>query len=191
MHDGESAPEGIKIRLHPPPASVWSMAATVGLSVRDEYKTVEVMKKVRLDSGHVDYNDYLMQVGPGVIFALFSCRVDGPHWSEVALAVYRHYETEDLRYVFRVDVVNDHAVDLVTNRLYVPDNGLRWPDHEARVWEQATPEFRALLSTPPVRGVAGLVLGGFKGTKRISGVTTWASDGRTRLQMLVALENCS
>ncbi|KAJ5577920.1 uncharacterized protein N7459_006884 [Penicillium hispanicum] len=190
VQDGGWAQAGERVRKSPPPGSVWRMVSDLDLPIHHHYKIITILKKARVESDKAYYNDYVIQVGPGVIFALFSTRVNGPHWSEIALAVYRHYETADLRYVFRVDVVNDAAVELIANQLYTPANGLQWPDHEPKVWEQGTPEYRALLSTPPVRGVASVALGGFdRGAKHISGITTWAGYGKIPLQILVVLEN--
>ena len=191
QHDGWTS-GGERIRMNPPPRSVCNMAASVGLPIDPCYKDVSVQKRVQLESGGEYYhNEYLMRIGPGVIFSLFSNRMNGPHWSEIALAVYRHYETEELRYVFRVDVVNHAAVDFVTKHLYTLQNDLTWPDYEAKVWEPGSSEYRALLSTPPVRGVAALVLGGYeRDTKHIAGVATWVDRKKNLLQMLVVLQSC-
>jgi hypothetical protein len=55
------------------------------------------------------------------IFASTSRTLNGPHWSEIAEAAYRPFETENLRHVFQSNVVNDGTVEhMETYRL----NGL-------------------------------------------------------------------
>lgn len=167
---------------------MWREAKEVGLPDAEVYKTVTLAQLVRKPNGELHHNEYILQIGPGCIFALLSCQVNGPRWSDIALAVYNHYEKEDLRYVFRVDVVNDITRSLVTKSLYSARNGLRWPDIEIRAWKHDTPEYKALWSPPNARGVAGLVLGGFnRGTKYVPEIVTWADRGRRLLQMLFVI----
>ncbi|KAJ5086183.1 hypothetical protein N7532_010954 [Penicillium argentinense] len=78
---------------------------------------------------------------------------------------YRPYETEELRYVFRVHVVNDETHDFVGD-LYTKFD-YYWPNMQARNWERGSHEYHDLLDTPNVRGVVTLVLGEFaRGTRR-------------------------
>jgi hypothetical protein len=133
-------------------------------------------------------NDYVFVVGPGVICALFSDRYDGPHWSEIALAVYRHYETEELKYVFRVHVVNDKTHDFVGD-LYTKFD-YDWPNMQARNWERGSHEYSGLLATPNVRGVVALMLGEFaRGTRYVPYVMTWTDNyqKRGRLHMCIPI----
>ncbi|KAJ6013352.1 hypothetical protein N7540_007943 [Penicillium herquei] len=166
----------IKPRLARPPLQIEEVVRAYNLSDDRKYKMVVIQKS---DDDFL-INDYYLMTGPGVIFSLNCHREDGPHWSEIVSAAYRHYETAgvDLRYVFRVNVVNP-TTSLLISRLYRA-NGLAWPDPELMHWRYDTPEYRAILSTPNGRGVAALVIGGFeRGTKYISEIITWAnSDGQ-------------
>lgn len=191
-HGGAWSPEEDQTSLDPDtahpsllPRTVWREAKEIGLPNDEVDKTVNLAQLFRNPNGELHHNEYILQVGPVCIFALLSCRVNGPHWSDIALAVYYHYETEDLRYVFRVDVVNDITRSLVTKNLYSARNGLRWPDIVMRAWRHDIPEYTALWSTPNARGVAGLVLGGF--TKYVPEIVTWADRGRRLLQMLFVI----
>lgn len=133
-------------------------------------------------------NEYDFITGPGCIFALNSKRVNGPHWSEIALAVYRYFQREKLEYVFRVNVINEETNQVIRNSLYTSQNGLSWPDCLLRVWVHGTPEFTAVLGTPNVQGVAALILGEYpRGTKTIREIYTWASPVSMWLQMAVRI----
>lgn len=168
------------------PRSIREAAMNVGLPNKQVYRLITVRKITTGCDGCPSMNQYDIMVGPGCIFALVSVRCDGPNWSEIALAVYRHFQTEQLRYVFRVNVVNYEAKETV-KQLY-PELGLQWPDYEPRVWAHGTSEYTTLLGTVNVRGVAALVLGGFdRGTKTIRKVYTWACRGRQLLQIMVPI----
>lgn len=171
------------------PRSVREVATGVGLPNGRAYRVIIVRKGTTAPDGSPEANEYEVMVGPGCIFAMFSERFDGKNWSDIALAVYRHFQEEKLRYVFRVDVVNEETKDLVTKQLY-PQKGLRWPDHKPRVWKHGTPEYKALLGTVNGRGVAALVLGGFeRGTKTIREVHTWAAYGKQFLQVMIPISD--
>ncbi|KAJ6088423.1 hypothetical protein N7486_009684 [Penicillium sp. IBT 16267x] len=140
------------------------------------------------ESGGKTNNDYLLQTGPGVIFALESKCIDGPHWSDIALATYRFYEAEDLRCVFRVNV-NNPVTTAIVRDIYLRNNR-RWPDRLRSYWWHGTQEYQAILSTPNARGVAALILGGFeRGTRWIPVIITWAdtTHARAYLQMLFVI----
>jgi hypothetical protein len=83
---------------------------------------------------------------PGCIFARAGYRKDGPNWSEIALAIYRHFETEDLGYVFQVNVANDDTKDLV-KRMY-EHNGFEYRSRGTRVWKYGKSEYKAIWTTP-------------------------------------------
>ncbi|KAJ5729284.1 uncharacterized protein N7483_003792 [Penicillium malachiteum] len=162
-----------KPELVPPPPQIQAVVRAYNLSDDRNYKQVVIQQS----HGTFWINDYYLLTGPGVVFSLNCHREDGPHWSEIVSAAYRHYQTTgvDLRYVFRVNVVNPTTL-LLISRLYRA-NGLAWP-HSKRVrWKYDTPEYQAILSTPNGRGVAALAIGGFKrGTRYISEIITWTSS---------------
>lgn len=169
------------VPLHFPPASVANVVANLGFPSDRSYRRVLLRKATRMPDGSYAWNKYVLVVGPGVIFATLSRRYDGPNWSEIALAVYRHFETESIRYVFRVDVMNGDAEDLVRYHLHEPGSGLRFEQGTPRAWSHGTPEYQALLGTVNCRGVAALVLGEFdRGTKKIPEIFIFANP----LQML-------
>ncbi|KAJ5727177.1 hypothetical protein N7493_004997 [Penicillium malachiteum] len=174
-------------KLSRPPAEIEDVVRAYKLSGKKKYKMVVIQKSDR----YFLTNDYFLLTGPGVIFSLNCHREDGPHWSEIVSAAYRHYETAgvDLRYVFRVNVVNP-ITTLLISRLY-RENGLAWPDTELVHWDYDTPEYRAILSTPNGRGVAALVIGGLgeRGTKYISEIITWASSDGRQFHMLFVISH--
>ncbi|KAJ5915516.1 hypothetical protein N7466_011449 [Penicillium verhagenii] len=158
-----------------PPSNLKLMLRSRHLSTGRKYTRVVLRQRRRSSKSGcgTTRNDYVLQTGPGVICALDSRRIDGPHWSDIAIATYRKYETEDLRYVFRVNVNNPVTTATVCD-IYL-QNGLPAPDARCRAWCHGTPEYQAILSTPNARGVSALVLGGFeRGTKWIPTIITWA-----------------
>lgn len=123
--------------------------AEIGLPSAQVYKWLVLAK---------DHNNYVILFGPGCIFARAGYRKNRPNCSEIALVVYRHFETEDLGYVFQANVVNEDNKDLV--KRMCERNGFKYRSRGARVWKYGTSHYRAIWATPNARGVAGLVLGG-------------------------------
>lgn len=152
------------------------MAEPFDLSEEQVYKHIVLKKKA--DHGDED-NAYYLIIGPGVIFAVDIIREDGPHWSEIALAAYRHYETKELAYVFQFDVVNHVTGEFVKEYLYgIPYSFPRIApvDMYLREWGPDLDEskYHALLATPNVRGSVALLLGSFvPGTMHIPHIHTW------------------
>ncbi|KAJ5096939.1 hypothetical protein N7456_007660 [Penicillium angulare] len=179
--------------LYPPPPRLWPALAELGISLERRYQALSIKQTVNKvvyggpsNNEQLVVNDYFLQTGPGVLFSLSSRRSYGWHWSEVALAAYRQYETAELRYVFRVDVTNAFTLRTVA-RIYQM-NGKTWPSPFC--WSYGTPEYQALLSTPNGRGVAALVIGGYEaGTRFISQICTWADPENQCLQMLFVISN--
>ncbi|KAJ5628202.1 hypothetical protein N7490_010430 [Penicillium lividum] len=173
-----------------PPGNLASALQSHHLPLKRKYTRIVLRQRRRpsKSGGGKTENSYLLQTGPGVIFALESKRIDGPHWSEIALAAYRSYEVKKLRYVFRVNVINPITTAIV--REIYAKNHCQWPDRRRECWWHGTPEYQAILSTPNARGVAALVLGGFeRGTRYIPVIMTWAdtTHARAYLQMLFVI----
>lgn len=127
-------------------------------------------------------------MAPGCLFIEQMFRKSGPFASEISLLLYREYfSLNSLKYVFLTDIINQDTKGFVATKLYVPSNGLSWPDPEHRVWGSGTPEFEALLGTKLGRFVARFVLGAFeKGSRRISRILTWCEN--CHLQMRFDIE---
>lgn len=175
--------------LTPLPWSILPAAKQLGIATKPIYKTVSLFKLVK-DSAESDYSDYIIQVGPGVIVSQLSSRFLGPHWSDVALAVYKQYETAPLKYVFRVDITNEIVERLISEEIYSVKTGLEWPDSIRREWQIGTCEYKALLGTPLGRGVVALVLRGYdRGTKLISSISTFSDEHKVSMHMVFVISD--
>lgn len=127
-----------------------------------------------------DFTRFKALVGPGVIWIadIARNRKNGPPISEVSLAFYRKYFSQELRYVFVDGVINVKTKGLIIDELY-PSIGVEWlPDHcdehTPTIWEFGTPGYDAILGSPIGRLVAFIVLGGFpRGTHRIRKIVIW------------------
>ncbi|KAJ5458403.1 hypothetical protein N7475_009791 [Penicillium sp. IBT 31633x] len=144
------------------------------------------LKQYGCSGGHhqSEWNIYMQSTGPGAIFTENIARSFGPYWSQIAQAQYqrdRHIDT--LRYVYFIDVQNQHTSPYVETRLY-PRFGLAWEDDIlAQEWEYATREYQELLGTKLGRAVARLVLGAWpKGTHRIDKIVTWTLFGLLQMR---------
>lgn len=175
--------------LTPLPWSILPVAKEFGISTEPIYKTVSLFKLVK-DDAESDYSDYIIQVGPGVIVSQLSSRFLGPHWSDVALAVYQRYETAPLKYVFRVDITNEVTERLISEEIYSAKTGLSWPDSMRREWKFGSCEYQALLGTPLGRGVVALVLRGWdRGTKLISSISTFSDEHKISMHTLFIISD--
>lgn len=175
--------------LDPPPSQTMDALTHFDLPTDKVYRSMRLTKKLRepIPWHSPMLNNYFMLAGPGVLMSVAASRKTGPYWSEVALAVYRHYETQDLRYVFRLDVINRDTCSGV-KEIY-ERNGLKL-DHHRMHWKFDTPEHRAIMATPHGMGAAALVLGGFeRGTRCLSEIITWADPVNGNLQMLFIIGN--
>ncbi|KAJ6109564.1 hypothetical protein N7486_001799 [Penicillium sp. IBT 16267x] len=159
IFDGNSPPDPLTASRYFPPGNLRPVLKRHGISTKRRYTRVVLRQRRRgSKSGGKTKNDYLLQTGPGVIFALESKRIDGPHWSDIALAAYRFYEAEELRCVFRVNV-NNPVTTAIVRDIYLRNNR-RWPDRLRSYWWHGTQEYQAILSTPNARGVVALIFGG-------------------------------
>lgn len=161
---------------HQLPYRLWKQAVQLGQPDQTIYKGISLQREYT-GGDRVLFNDYDILVGPGVIFAVYSERYDDPHWSGIELAVYRHFETEGLKYVFRFNVTNTETSDFVTKSLYSLSNDKDWPSMNLMQWELVSPKYHALLATPIVRGVVGFLLEGFpRESPCIPCILTWVDD---------------
>ncbi|CAG8163296.1 unnamed protein product [Penicillium olsonii] len=96
------------------------------------------------------WSEYVHWVVEGAIIAAAIARYHGPHWSDVALAHYRH-ETKPF-----------------VKKLY-SDGKIRMKNEPAaKFWAYGTDEYQGILGTAIGRGVASIVLGAWpRGTHRI------------------------
>ena len=123
-------------------------------------------------------------MAPGCLFIEQMFRNSGPFASEISTLLYReHFPLDSLRHVFLMDIINADTKRFVATQLYVPSNGLSWPDPEHRVWELGTADFEVLLGTRLGGFVARLVLGAFeKGSRQISRIVTWCENGHLQMR---------
>lgn len=113
----------------------------------------------------------------------------GPHWSDVALAVYKQDTAiHTLRCVFMCSVENDETLPLVGKVLY-RNYLLPGPEKRAAIptidtWNLHTPEFQQILGTQLGRAVARLVLGAWpvKGPHQITRIHTWFVAGALHMR---------
>lgn len=161
------------------------MASEFGLSDDKVYRHIEVTGDTTSPLSYKK-NEYEFIVGPRCSFVINSRRHDGPHWSEIGLAVYRYYQREELEWVFQLNVINEETNQVVQEDLYTEHQRLLWPDITPQAWLYGQQEFTAVLGTPNIHGVAAMVLGGFPDrNKTIREVYTWASPIGNWLQMAV------
>lgn len=161
------------------------IASEFGLSDDQVYRVIAVTGETE-SPFNLNQNEYEFIVGPRCIFAVNSHRHDGPHWSEIALAVYRYFQREQLEWVFQLNVINEETNNVVQQELYIEHQRLVWPDVTPQAWLYGQEEFTAVLGTPNIYGVAAVVLGGFPDRDRtIREVYTWASPLGNWLQMAV------
>ncbi|KXG47613.1 uncharacterized protein PGRI_014830 [Penicillium griseofulvum] len=176
-------------KRHFPPDQIYEEAVELGLSREKLYRKI-VLWKSGILRGQYCVHDYMLQTGPGVIFAMDSFRPDSAYWAQIAQAVYKdEHPIEDLKYVFQCSIINPETMLFVQKSLYVADNGLGWPDDRLRVWEEGCAEYQALLGTRLAKGVVHLVLGAFpRGTRRIARIVTWGGRYIPYIQMRFDIE---
>lgn len=190
MQNMEEAGWGIRHqKRHFPPDQIYEETVELGLSGEKLYRKI-VLWKSGVSPGQYWVNDYMLQTGPGVIFAMDSFRPDSAYWAQIAQAVYQdEHFLEDLKYVFQCNIINPETMLFVQKSLYVAANGLGWPDDRLYVWEENTAEYQALLGTRLAKGVAYLVLAAFpRGTRRIARIVTWGGRYIPYVQMRFDIE---
>ena len=151
-------------KRHFPPDQIYEKTIELGLSGEKLYRKTVLWKsgvsrgQYWVDDYMLRVNDYMLQTGPGVIFAMDSFRPDSAYWAQIAQAVYQdEYSVEGLEYVFQCNIINPETILFVQKSLYVAANGLGWLDDRLHVWEEHTAEFQALLGTRLAQSVAYLV----------------------------------
>ncbi|KAJ5669465.1 hypothetical protein N7462_010535 [Penicillium macrosclerotiorum] len=125
------------------------------------------------------YNYVTAFVYPGVLVLSTLIRRNGPHVSEVALAIYQAYYPDHsipLRYVFVTNVVEDATVACFEDPIFCTVN-LNFSDKHTQEpigWPLGTEQYDLALGTPIGAFVAAIVIGAFaRGTHRISKIWTW------------------
>ncbi|CAI7594006.1 unnamed protein product [Penicillium glandicola] len=176
-------------KRHFPPDQIYEEAVELGLSGEKIYRKI-VLWKSGVSRGQYWVNDYMLQTGPGVIFAMDSFRPDSTYWAQIAQAVYQdEHPIADLKYVFQCNIISPETMLFVQKSIYVASNGLGWPDDRLHVWEENTAEYQALLGTRLAKGVAYLVLGAFpRGKRRIVRIVTWGGRYIPYIQMRFDIE---
>ncbi|CAG8285868.1 unnamed protein product [Penicillium salamii] len=120
-------------------------------------------------------NTYHHIMGPGIIIAANISRKCGPHWNEIAQALYdATFKIQTLRHIVFTDVVNLETARYVENELYPKcrNKSKRF----CLELQYGTPEYQKILGTSLGKAAACLVLSSFpRGTMRISRALTWRS----------------
>ncbi|CAG8898770.1 unnamed protein product [Penicillium egyptiacum] len=127
----------------------------------------------------IDVSSYVHYIVEGAIIAQEIFRKEGPYWSDIALALYKHdAQIDTLRYVFMLHVENDETIALVGKVLYRqhrlpgPENRATTP--EIHTWRMRTADFERILGTQLGRAVSRLVLAAWPvGTHHIPRIHTW------------------
>lgn len=124
-------------------------------------------------------NSYRHIMGPGIIIATTIFRKEGPHWNEIARALYDStFGIHSLKHVVFIDVVNMETEGYVSNGLY-PGRKLLTEEQMKgyQTLHYGSSEYQKILGTSLGKAVACLVLSSFpRGNVHISRVLTWWSD---------------
>ena len=124
-------------------------------------------------------NSYHHIMGPGIIIAAIIFRKEGPHWNEIARALYdATFEIHSLKHIVFTDVTNMETEGYVCNGLYPGRNLLTNEQMKGyQTLQYGSPEYQQMLGTTLGKAVACLVLSSFpRGSVHISRVLTWWSD---------------
>ncbi|KAJ5592321.1 hypothetical protein N7537_009225 [Penicillium hordei] len=130
--------------------------------------------------------EHCMVEGAIIVKAVFR-RKQGPQWTDIALALYKHDAAIDtLRYVYYTTVENKETQPLVGKVLY-PNNNLPGLGNRAgatiQTWHMHTPEFQQILGTKLGRATARLVLAAWpRGTHEIPRINTWFWSGNLHMR---------
>ncbi|KAJ5688777.1 hypothetical protein N7462_003169 [Penicillium macrosclerotiorum] len=124
------------------------------------------------------YNTVTTYSCAGVLILDVVSRANGPHASEIALAMYNfHFQKTALKLVYVTNVVQEETIKVVRNAIYAAQDILFGYDKEKRGWGHGTEQYDLLLGTPIGAVVGAIVLGQFgRGTHYISKIWTWTTD---------------
>ncbi|KAJ5967957.1 hypothetical protein N7501_004205 [Penicillium viridicatum] len=131
------------------------------------------------------YEHYIVE--GAIIAKSISRRGQGPQWTDIALALYKHeVDINTLRYVYYTTVENKQTQPLVGKVLYRDHNfdgaGTR-AGTTIRIWNMHTPEFQQILGTQLGRATARLVLAAWpRGTHQITRINTWFWSGNLHMR---------
>ncbi|KAJ5145451.1 uncharacterized protein N7515_000015 [Penicillium bovifimosum] len=106
-------------------------------------------------------NVFDLIVGHGVLIAEAIFRKDGPHFSQVAVAMMREVaDPQSLRHLYFTTIINPDTQDFLETMLYTPRNGLLWPSatDTQEVWHYNTPQYHGLLGTRIGKCAVNLIL---------------------------------
>jgi hypothetical protein len=115
----------------------------------------------------------------------------GPHWSDVALAVYKyHHPIDTLKCIFFTGVVNSSTEPLITGVIYpnwglpVPERGVKRVGLSATtLWRPNLNEFYEIMGSALGKSAASIVLGAWpRGTHHISAIWTWFDDSDLQIR---------
>ncbi|CAG7960863.1 unnamed protein product [Penicillium salamii] len=157
--------------------SVADDAKTVGLSEGNDWNR-RVLRQLGW-APHRElwkWSEYIHWVVEGAIVAAAIMRYHGPHWSEIALAHYRHVypDINTLKYVYVANIVNKETAPYVREILYNDESIKPTDEPAARYWVHDSNEYQCLLGTAIGKGVASMVLGAWpRGTHRIKQIKSY------------------
>lgn len=124
-----------------------------------------------------DYNFYDHINGLGIIAGRNISRLNGPHWNEVAKALYEvDFPISTLRHIAFCNVVNEETAPCVKYVLY-PRHGTQWLNSRRqprKSFERGTRSYEELLGTQLGKAAASLVISAFpRGSMMISRIVAW------------------
>ncbi|OQD69676.1 hypothetical protein PENPOL_c002G10549 [Penicillium polonicum] len=135
---------------------------------------------------HVPTYEHYIVEGAIIAKAIFR-RGQGPQWTDIALALYKHEaDINTLRYVYYTTVENKQTQPLVGKVLY-PNHSFGGPGTKAgttiRIWNSHTLRFQQILGTQLGRATARLVLAAWpRGTHQITRINTWFWSGNLHMR---------
>lgn len=152
----------------------WQLAMRNGPPRR---RTIFMTDDSQQEPHNVQYN----AVAEGYIIAIDIKRADGPHWSEIALALYiSRHAIETLRHIYFQNIVNEdvmgillpmYSILLGTSQRVVME---RIPPGVQTIWQFGTPGYQALMGTAFGKAVAALLLAAFpNGGYRVARIVTF------------------
>lgn len=165
-----------------PPAEIRGFLESTGLPKNEKSKDYRYSHLHRNGNlmGMPTYEHCIVE-GAIIVKAVFR-RKQGPQWTDIALALYKHDAAIDtLRYVYYTTVENKETQPLLGKVLY-PNNNLPGPGNRAgtsiQTWHMHTPEFQQILGTKLGRATSRLVLAAWpRGTHQIPRINTWFWSG--------------
>lgn len=165
----------------PPPVNYHQELESLYLPTDTSYRQIRIRKSGRHPVRGEARNDYLHYTARGVLIAMDIVRVDGPHWSDIALAQYTlDHPVDTLKHIFFHHVINNDTRDFFISQLYPRRSRLQFGDSHLPaalvpvVWNYGTPEYQAILGTAFGKSVCALLISAFpRGTVCVARVVSW------------------